>query len=44
MNSILADNGIGLIPYFMAHSETDMVSLLTEYSSRRTFWIQLNPD
>jgi DNA-binding transcriptional LysR family regulator len=44
MNSILADNGIGLIPYFMAHSETDMVSVLPEYSISRTFWIQLNPD
>ena len=44
MNSILADNGIGLIPYFMANSETDMVSVLPEYSISRTFWIQLNPD
>jgi DNA-binding transcriptional LysR family regulator len=44
MNSMLADNGIGLIPYFMAHSETDMVSVLPEYSISRTFWIQLNPD
>jgi DNA-binding transcriptional LysR family regulator len=44
MNSILAGNGIGLIPYFMAHSETDMVSVLPEYSISRTFWIQLNPD
>jgi DNA-binding transcriptional LysR family regulator len=44
MNWILADNGIGLIPYFMAHSETDMVSVLPDYSFSRTFWIQLNPD
>lgn len=44
MNWILADNGIGLIPYFMAHSETDMVSVLPDYSISRTFWIQLNPD
>ena len=44
MNWILADNGIGLIPYFMAHSGTDMVSVLPDYSISRTFWIQLNPD
>ena len=44
MNWILADNGIGLIPYFMAHSETDMISVLPDYSISRTFWIQLNPD
>jgi DNA-binding transcriptional LysR family regulator len=44
MNSILADNGIGLIPYFMAHSEGTLVSVLPEFSIDRTFWIQFNPD
>lgn len=44
MNSILADNGIGLIPYFMAHSEGTLVSVLPELSIDRTFWIQFNPD
>lgn len=44
MNSILADNGIGLIPYFMAHSEDTLVSVLPEFSIDRTFWIQFNPD
>jgi DNA-binding transcriptional LysR family regulator len=44
MNSILADNGIGIIPFFMAHSEDTLVSVLPELSIDRTFWIQLNPD
>ena len=44
MYSILADNGVGLIPYFMANSEADLVSVLPEYSINRAFWIQLNPD
>jgi DNA-binding transcriptional LysR family regulator len=44
MNSILADNGIGLIPYFMAHTESSLVSVLPEFSIDRTFWIQFNPD
>ena len=44
MNSILADNGIGLIPYFMAHTECSLVSVLPEFSIDRTFWIQFNPD
>jgi DNA-binding transcriptional LysR family regulator len=44
MNSILAHNGIGLIPYFMAHSEDTLVSVLPEFSIDRTFWIQFNPD
>jgi DNA-binding transcriptional LysR family regulator len=44
MSSILADNGIGIIPYFMAHSEGSLVSVLPELSINRTFWIQFNPD
>jgi DNA-binding transcriptional LysR family regulator len=42
--SILADNGIGLIPYFLAHDESTLVSVLPEFSIDRTFWIQVNPD
>jgi DNA-binding transcriptional LysR family regulator len=44
MNSILADNGIGIIPYFMAHPENTLVSVLPEFNIDRTFWIQFNPD
>jgi DNA-binding transcriptional LysR family regulator len=44
MNSILADNGIGLIPYFMAHTEGSLVNVLPGFSIDRTFWIQFNPD
>lgn len=42
--AILADNGIGVIPYFMAHSEPDLVSVLPNLSTERTFWLQVNPD
>jgi DNA-binding transcriptional LysR family regulator len=44
MNSILTDNGIGFIPYFMTHSECTLVSVLLELIIDRTFWIQFNPD
>ncbi|MCU0562084.1 MAG: LysR family transcriptional regulator [Desulfobacterales bacterium] len=44
MNAILADSGIGIIPYFMAHSAGTLVSVLPELGIDRTFWIQFNPD
>ncbi len=44
MNAILADNGIGILPYFMAGAEGSLVNVLPEVSLERTFWIQFNPD
>ncbi len=44
MNAILADNGIGILPYFMAHNESTLVNLLPELSFERTFWIQFHPE
>lgn len=43
-HAILADNGIGVIPYFMAHSEPTLVPVLPELTIERTFWMQFNPD
>jgi DNA-binding transcriptional LysR family regulator len=43
-HAILADNGIGVIPYFMAHFEPTLVPVLPELSAERTFWLQVNPD
>jgi len=42
--AILADNGIGVLPYFMAHGEEDLVNVLDELRVARTFWLQVNPD
>ena len=42
--AILSDNGIGVLPYFMAHGETDLVNVLAELRVARTFWLQVNPD
>jgi len=42
--AILADNGIGVLPYFMAHGEADLVNVLAELRVARTFWLQVNPD
>lgn len=44
MYAILADNGIGILPYFIAHSEPDLVPVLPQFSAERTFWLQVNPD
>jgi DNA-binding transcriptional LysR family regulator len=42
--AILADNGIGVLPYFMAHCEPTLVPVLPQVSAERTFWLQVNPD
>ena len=42
--AILADNGIGVIPYFMAHFEPTLIPVLPNLYAERTFWLQVNPD
>ena len=42
--AILADNGIGVIPYFMAHGEPTLVPVLPDFYAERVFWLQMNPD
>ncbi|MEJ2154022.1 MAG: LysR family transcriptional regulator [Desulfobacteraceae bacterium] len=44
MNAVLAGVGIGVIPYFMAHAERNLVPVLPEQSIEREFWLQYNPD
>ena len=43
-HAILAGNGIGVLPYFMAHDQPTLVPVLPELSVERTFWLQVNPD
>ncbi len=43
-HAILADNGIGVLPYFMAHAEPTLVAVLPNLNVERTFWLQVNPD
>lgn len=44
INAIKAGAGIGVIPYFMAHGERDLVPVLPEVSIERELWLQVNPD
>jgi len=44
MNALKAGVGIGVIPYFMAHTEKGLVSVLPEHYIEREFWLQVNPD
>jgi len=44
MNALKAGAGIGVIPYFMAHTEKDLVPVLPENYLEREFWLQVNPD
>lgn len=44
MNALKAGAGIGVLPYFMAHTERDLVPVLPERYIEREFWLQVNPD
>lgn len=44
ISAIAGGAGIGLIPYFLTHSETSLVPILPELSIERAFWLQVNPD
>lgn len=44
MNAIKAGAGIGVLPFFMAHNEPDLVQVLPDRSIEREFWAQVNPD
>ncbi len=43
-NAIVAGVGIGMLPYFMAHTEPNLVPILPELCAERCFWLQVNPD
>lgn len=44
MNAVVAGAGIGVIPYFMAHAEKNLVPVLPDQSIERGYWLQFNPD
>ena len=43
-NAIMAGVGIGVLPYFMASTEPNLMPILPELSVERCFWLQVNPD
>ena len=44
MNAVVAGAGVGVVPYFMAHTEPTLVSVLPDLYIDRWFWLQVNPD
>ncbi|MFO7576921.1 MAG: LysR family transcriptional regulator [Pelovirga sp.] len=44
LHAILGDNGIGVLPYFIAHLQPGLVPVLPEVSTERVFYLLLNPD
>ena len=44
MNAVVAGAGIGVIPYFMAHAEKELVPVLPDQSIESGYWLQFNPD
>lgn len=44
LKAVLAGAGIGVVPFFMAHGEKKLISVLPDQSIERDFWLQFNPD
>jgi DNA-binding transcriptional LysR family regulator len=44
VQALAAGGGIGVIPYFMAHTEPALVPVLPEKNIERGYWLQINPD
>lgn len=44
MNALMADGGIGALPYFMANKAGNLIPVLPEKNIEREFWLQVNPD
>jgi DNA-binding transcriptional LysR family regulator len=44
MNALVAGAGVGVVPYFMAHTEPTLVPVLPDLYTERWFWLQVNPD
>ena len=40
----VAGAGIGVIPYFLASGEKDLVQILPDHNFTRSYWLQVNPD
>jgi DNA-binding transcriptional LysR family regulator len=44
LSAVVAGAGIGVIPYFMAHAEKNLVPVLPDKNIERSYWLQFNPD
>lgn len=44
MKAVASGAGIGVIPYFMAHGESELVPVLSCHSIERGYWLQVHPD
>ncbi len=44
LQAVKAGAGIGVIPFFMAHQEPDLIPILAGHSIRKSYWLQVNPD
>jgi DNA-binding transcriptional LysR family regulator len=44
VKALAAAAGIGVIPYFMAYGEPELMAVLPDKFVERKFWLHLNPD
>lgn len=44
LNAVAAGVGVGVIPYFMAYQEDNIIPVLPEQIIERGYWLQVNPE
>ncbi|WP_164885343.1 LysR family transcriptional regulator [Geovibrio thiophilus] len=44
MYAAVSGTGVAALPYFMAHTKPELVPVLPEMFTERSFWLQVNPD
>lgn len=44
LKAVIAGAGVGVIPFFMAIGESELVSLLSGHTIERGYWLQVHPD
>lgn len=44
MYAAVSGTGVAALPYFMAHTKPELVPVLPELYTERSFWLQVNPD
>lgn len=44
MHAVAAGAGIGVVPYFMARKEPDLIHVLQDIFVEKAYWLQINPD
>lgn len=44
LNAVTAGAGIGVLPFFMAYTEPELIQILPDHNIEKAYWLQVNPD